>query len=207
MDQKIAAVLAEYDSRAAAERQEMMSLTREQMGARRDDFLISVGPETGSFMNMLARDAKAKTLIELGTSYGYSTIWLAEAARANGGKLISLDVHAGKQDYAGKALERAGLREFVDFKLGDALQILLNLDLRYDFVLIDLWKDLYVPCLDLLYPRLNRDAFIVADNMIQPVYSQKDAAIYRRHVRGKANIESILLPLGAGIELSKYTGG
>ena len=207
MDQKIAAVLAEYDSRAAAERQEMMSLTREQMGARRDDFLISVGPETGSFMNMLARDAKAKTLIELGTSYGYSTIWLAEAARANGGKLISLDVHAGKQDYAGKALERAGLREFVDFKLGDALQVLLNLDLRYDFVLIDLWKDLYVPCLDLLYPRLNRDAFIVADNMIQPVYSQKDAAIYRRHVRGKANIESILLPLGAGIELSKYTGG
>jgi predicted O-methyltransferase YrrM len=61
-----------------------------------DAFLLAVGPATGQLMNLLIKEAKARTILELGTSRGYSTVWLAEAARVTGGKVISLDVHAGK---------------------------------------------------------------------------------------------------------------
>jgi predicted O-methyltransferase YrrM len=74
-------------------------------------------------------------------------------------------------------------------------------------VLLDLWKDLYIPCFDLFYPKLGSGALVVADNMIFPEFSRKEAADYRRHVRAKADLESVLLPVGSGIEVSRCTRG
>jgi len=74
-------------------------------------------------------------------------------------------------------------------------------------VLLDLWKDLYVPCFDLFYPKLGSGAMVVADNMIFPEFSRRDAEDYRRHVRAKADLQSVLLPVGSGIEVSRCTRG
>ena len=71
-------------------------------------------------------------------------------------------------------------------------------------MLIDLWKDLYIPCFDLVYPKLAEGAFVVADNILIPDFWRDEMAAYRRHVRGHSEIESILLPVGNGIELSRY---
>ena len=121
MDRAIENVLRDYDQRAEAEMKRMRELPPAEMMKHIDEFLLPVGPATGQLMNILIKEAKAKSILEIGTSHGYSTVWLAEAARATGGKVVTLDVHAGKQEYARKALDAAGLAHVVEFKLGDAL--------------------------------------------------------------------------------------
>ena len=71
-----------------------------------------------------------------------------------------------------------------------------------DFVLLDLWKDLYSPCLDAFYPRLNAGAIIVADNMLRPGGELMQR--YADAVRAKPGMSSVLLPVGTGIEVSRF---
>jgi len=75
----------------------------------------------------------------------------------------------------------------------------------FDFVLLDLWKDLYVPCLELAHPKLAPNACVVADNMIFPP-SPTEQAAYKKAVRAKPDMESLLLPIGSGLEISKKRG-
>lgn len=207
MNSAVETVLADYHKRAEAEHKEMAARPRDEIRQRIDEFLIYIGPTVGRFLHDLAVAAGARTIVEIGTSYGYSTLWLADAARETGGKVVSLDVHAGKQDHARKSLAKAGLADHAEFRLGDARETLAALEGPFDFVLVDLWKDLYIPCFELCYPKLAPGAFVAADNMHQPEYALRDALAYRRHVRAKPGIESVLLPLGSGIELSRYKSG
>lgn len=162
----------------------------------------AVGPDTGRFLNTLARSLEAPTILELGTSFGYSGIWLAEAARATGGRLITMEFHAYKSAHAREMAEQAGLADHVDFRVGDAVAMIADLPGKVDFVFVDLWKDLYVPCLDAFYPRLKPGAVIVADNMIIP--GGPDVRHYGREVRRKPGISSVLLPIGTGLEVSRF---
>jgi predicted O-methyltransferase YrrM len=203
MDQAVTRVLAEYDARSAEERRVMHTLSDAQVMLRRDDFLISVGAATGSILNLLAKGLQARRILELGTSYGHSTVWLAEAARETGGRVISLEIADKKVAYARDALRRSGgLDGYVDFHLGSALETLPRLAGPFDFVLIDLWKELYIPCFDLLHPKLAAGALVAADNMLYPEYSRPDAQAYQRHVRSKG-MDSVLLTVGSGVELSR----
>jgi predicted O-methyltransferase YrrM len=204
MDQAVLEVLAEYEKRGAEEFKLQSLGKMEEWLARRDDFLIAVGPATGQLLNILAKSIKAKTILELGTSFGYSTIWLAEAARSTGGRLITLDKAANKQSYARTMLMKAGLASHVEFRLGDALDTIDALKGPFDFVLVDLWKELYVDAFDLFYPKLSPGALIAADNMILPENYREDALRYRKHVRSKPKIDSVLIPVGSGVELSRY---
>ena len=203
MDNEIEAVLAGYDRRAARELAVMQQLSSDELMSRVDEFLISIGPDSGTLLNVLIRSMRARTILELGTSYGHSTIFLAEAARAGDGKVISIDIKADKQAYAREQLKAAGLDRFVEFLTGDALAIVPSLTGAIDFVIIDLWKDLYIPCFDMVYPKLSEGAFVAADNILHPELFRDAMAAYRRHVRGRSGIESILLPVGSGIELSR----
>jgi predicted O-methyltransferase YrrM len=204
LDSKVEAVLAEYDRRSERESALMNRLPPDEVMRRIDEFLISIGPDTGTLLNVLIKAARAQTILELGTSYGHSTIFLAEAARASGGRVISVDVSADKQRYAREQLAAANLESFVELRTGDARDIIVSLPNSLDFVLIDLWKDLYIPCFDLAYPKLSAGAFLAADNIIYPEFSRNDMAAYRRHVRAKPGVESVLLPVGSGIELSRF---
>ena len=71
-----------------------------------------------------------------------------------------------------------------------------------DFALLDIWKNLYVPCFDALYPKLAVNGVIVADNMLFPEGARADAAAYRAAVRAKRDMQAVLLPMGQGIDLS-----
>ena len=81
MDEVIQTVLDEYHRRAQAETALMKALPFEDLEKRLDEFLLPIGPATGQVLNILIKEARCKTIVEIGTSYGYSTIWLAEAAR------------------------------------------------------------------------------------------------------------------------------
>jgi len=203
MDEAVSRVLAEYEERIAAEEKLMQSVDSSLLMARRDEFLLPIGPDTGRVLNILIKSAKARSILEVGTSYGYSTLWLAEAARYTDGTVVSLELADYKARYAREALTRAGLAERVDIHVGSALETLPRLAGPFDFVLIDLWKDLYVKCLDLVYPKLAPGAYVAADNMIYPEILRADAANYQRRIR-QLKFDSVLLPIGSGIELSRY---
>jgi predicted O-methyltransferase YrrM len=203
MDQQIEEVLGIYHARLEKEMQALRSgapPTPAGGGDWRDQALLAVGPETGRLLNIVVRSLRAPTILEIGTSFGYSGIWLAEAARATQGRVITLELAAHKSAYAREMAAKAGLEQWIDHRVGDALALIDSLPSGIDFVLVDLWKDLYVPCLERFYPKLNPGAIIVADNMLLP--DPKAAALYREAVRAKPGIRSVMLPVGSGIEIS-----
>ena len=204
IDAAVLAVLADYEARAEREEALWDTLGPEEAERRIDEMLLPVGPATGTLLNLLAKEAGARRILEVGSSFGYSTVWLAEAARAVHGRVISLELKAEKTKYATAQLTRAGLADFVEFRLGDALETLAALAGPFDLVLIDLWKNLYVPVFELLYPRLAPGALLVADNMIEPASARPHAQAYRHAVNLARDMTSVLLPVGNGIELSRF---
>ena len=203
MDSKVQAVLDEYHARMERELAMMRTLSMAEIDSRKNDLLIAIGPQTAQVLSNLIKGQGARTIVELGASYGYSTLWFAEAAREIGGRVISFELDAVKVDYIRARLEQAGLSPFVEFRIGDAREQLLSLDLPVDFTLIDLWKELYIPCFDLLLPRLARGALIAADNILEPPVFREMGEQYRRHVRANGGFDSVLLPVGSGVELSR----
>lgn len=206
MDQAVKDVLAEYEARAEAESRVMDGLPLADFTHRIDDFLICIGPDTGQLLHILARSVQAKHVVEVGASYGYSTIWLADAARETGGKVHSFELSRKKVDFAREKLRSLGLQDFVEFYVGDALQNLPKLDVPLDLVLIDCWKSLYIPTFKLIAPMLTQNGLIVADNMLHPVETQHDAQKYQAHVRSCLDLESMLLPVGSGLEITRKHG-
>jgi predicted O-methyltransferase YrrM len=204
MDSSIEAALAVYEARWAEELALQSRIPLEEARSRVDEFLLPIGPDTGAVLNELAKANKAKTILEVGASYGYSTVWLADAARHTGGKVISLEMHPGKVEYAKGVLADIGLSAYVEHVVGDAVAAIEALPGPFDFVLIDLWKDLYVPCFERIYPKLSRGALVAADNIVFPPFERENALAYRRLVRSKPELESVLLPVGAGVELTRF---
>jgi predicted O-methyltransferase YrrM len=197
-------VLVEYETRQSEEDVLIAKLSPEELGRRRDDFLVSIGRATGLLLNILARESRARSILELGTGLGYSTIWLADAARATGGKVLTLDLVPAKHRQAKLTLQRTELLDYVRFQLHDALDFLASTNEIYDFVLLDLWKDVYIPCIDALLPRLQPGATIVADNMLEPASVRFAAIRYQTHVRSIPDLQTVLLPVGSGIAVSRY---
>jgi predicted O-methyltransferase YrrM len=204
LDAKVRAVLDEYDARMKREREIFATMPAGALSERRDEFLLPVGGATAQLMQILVEAHRPRTLVEVGTSYGFSAIWLGNAARNVGGTLHTLELSREKSDYARERAERAGLAKSVVFHVGDARDLIAEMKGPIDFVLIDLWKDLYIPCFDLLYPKLSKGALVIADNMLEPEAVRPQADAYRAHVRGKPGITSVLLNVGSGIEISRF---
>jgi predicted O-methyltransferase YrrM len=201
-DPRVAEIFAEYNARHKRELAAAREFPRGAFGARRDDFLLPVGTEVGAFLHALVIGREARAVLELGTSYGYSTLFLADAARECGAKVVSIDVDPAKQAYAGQMLARAGLREQVEFRCGDAVALLAEDRGPWDVVLLDIWKDMYVSCFEAVYPALAEEAIIVSDNMIYPEGARDAVRAYRAAVNAKPDLQTALLPLGSGIEVS-----
>ena len=200
VDPVIERVLAEFERRAEEEQRRTNFAVP---GTNLDELLLSVGREAGMLLYLLSTGAQSKRILELGTSYGYSTVWLAAAARATGGKVLSLELRDFKIEHARQALTRAGLSTRVEFHQGDCLETLKTLQGPFDFVLLDVWKDLYLACFELVHPKLAPGAIIAADNMLMPEIVRPQAEAYRKRVRAVGDLDSVLLDIGNGIEISR----
>ena len=130
------------------------------------DLWLPVSREAGQLLYMLARSTKAKTIVEFGTSFGISALYLAAALRDNGGgRLITSEFEPSKVAGAKRHLSEGGLIDLVEMREGDALKTLaVDLPDTIDFVLLDGAKSLYPDILDLVESRLRPSALIVADN-------------------------------------------
>jgi len=126
---------------------------------------MAVGPEFGNLLYSLVRSAKAKNVVEFGTSFGISTIFLASAIRDNGdGKVVTTEFDPDKAERAKRNLIAAGLDEWVEFRVGDALETLSNPPREIDIIFLDGAKELYLDVLKLLEPHLRPLGIIASDN-------------------------------------------
>jgi predicted O-methyltransferase YrrM len=201
-DPAIAAVFEDYRARHREEGERITRMASDEMRAARDEFLLPVGEEAAWFLHALAIARAPKRILELGTSYGYSTLFLAAAARECGAMVTTIDLDAGKQAHAAGQLRRAGLADYVEFRFGDAIAVVDADPGPFDFVLLDIWKDLYVAGFEAVYPKLSEEGIIASDNMIAPEGVRENARALREAIHAKPDMQTALLPIGQGIELS-----
>jgi predicted O-methyltransferase YrrM len=194
----VAEVFAVYDRRDAEEQKRIAA----EGYANVDELLLPVGQEVGWFLHSLIIAKRPGRILELGTSYGYSTLFLADAAKQVGGTVITMDLADYKQAEARSQLTKAGLVDVVDFRLGDAVALIQEDPGPFDLVLLDIWKDLYLPCLEAFHAKLADEAIIAADNMIFPEMARADVRKYRAAIAALPDLTSTLLPIGNGVELS-----
>jgi predicted O-methyltransferase YrrM len=147
------------------------------------DFYLPVTPEAGRLLYALVRATRPETVVEFGMSLGLSGIHLGAAVRDNGsGRVITTELSAAKVATAKQNFADAGVADVITVFEGDALETLAQLDGPVGFVLLDGWKELYIPVLELLEPRLAPGTIVVADNTSMP-----DLQPYLDYVREPAN--------------------
>jgi predicted O-methyltransferase YrrM len=190
-DRRVAAAL---DRMYAASREQTPQLRsmRGQMNSARtaqeradamSTFYIPVTPEAGRLLYSLVRATRPATIVEFGMSFGISAIHLASAVRDNGtGRVVTTELSADKIAAAKKTFTETGLEDLITIREGDALSTLADLDGPVDLVLLDGWKELYLPVIKLLEPRLSSGTLVVADNT-----EMADAQPYLDYVRGADN--------------------
>jgi predicted O-methyltransferase YrrM len=169
--------------------------------ARTKDLYIPLSREAGTFAYLVARSLGARRVVEFGTSFGISTIYLAAAMRDNGGGLVvGSEIEPSKIRRARENVAAAGLAEYVQIREGDARETLRDPGGVVDLALLDGMKDLYVPILDLLKPSLRGGSVVLADNIKT---FPTALAPYLAWVRDPRNgFHSVTLPLGEGMEYS-----
>ncbi len=129
------------------------------------DLWLPVSRQTGNLIYMLARTSRARRIVEFGTSFGISTLFLAAALRDNGGgQLITSEFEPSKVARAGQNLAAAGLEDLVEIRQGDALKTFADLPDAIDLVLLDGAKPIYLDVFKLIEPRLRPGALIIADD-------------------------------------------
>jgi predicted O-methyltransferase YrrM len=147
------------------------------------EFYIPVTPQAGRLLYALVRATRPTTVIEFGMSLGISGIHLASAVRDNGrGRVITTELSAAKIAAAKRTFVQTGLDDLITVLEGDALTTLASLDGPVEFVLLDGWKELYLPVIKLLEPHLSTGALIVADNT-----EMADTKPYLDYVRNPDN--------------------
>ena len=151
-----------------AERQRLMHSKTEYLDfyGRLKDLWLPVSRETGVLLYQLARSTNARHIVEFGTSFGLSTLYLAAALRDNGGgRLITSEFEPSKVAKSREHLAEGGVSDLVEIREGDALETLASdLPESIDLLLLDGAKALYNDVLALVEPRLRPGALIVADN-------------------------------------------
>jgi predicted O-methyltransferase YrrM len=167
------------------------------------DLYLPICAEAGQLLYALARAIRPQTVVEFGTSFGISTVYLAAAVTDNGtGHVLTTELSEKKVETARANLREAGVAGAVTVLPGDARQTLADLPGPIGLVLLDGWKDLCLPVLRLLEPKLAPGALIAADDN-----SQANMAEYLRYVRDPANgYVSVSFPVEDGMEISSWTG-
>jgi predicted O-methyltransferase YrrM len=170
--------------------------------ARQDDRLArwrNVEPETAEMLAVLARATKARRILEIGTSNGYSTIWLADAAQATSAQLTSLDVEASRTAIARENLAGAGLDGAADLRTEDAAAFLrATPDGAFDLIFLDAERDAYVGYWPDLVRALAPNGLLAVDNVISHA---AQVETFRGMVEGDARVAQALVPIGAGVLL------
>jgi predicted O-methyltransferase YrrM len=163
-------------------------------GTPRLQRLRQIPPEVGRFIAILAAAAPPGRLIEIGTSAGYSTLWLALACRATGRKITTYEILPEKAELARQTFDATGVWDVVEFVHGNALERLPELK-EIAFFFLDAEKEIYARCYEELLPRMVAGGILVADNAINhsaTLQPMLDRAL------DDPRVDALIVPLGGG---------
>lgn len=168
------------------------------------DMYVPLLRERGTFAYQLARAIKAKRIVEFGTAFGVSTVYLAAAIKDNGGGLvIGSEMEPGKIAQARKNLEEVGLADYVEIREGDARQTLADPGGTVDLLLVDGHKDFYLDIVKLLLPHFQTGSVVLGDNVTLGAPILKALRPYVEFMQDPKNgFCSMTLPFKDGLEYS-----
>jgi predicted O-methyltransferase YrrM len=164
--------------------------------ASRDDH-YQVPREEGYLLHHIALSSGARTVVEVGTSYGFSGLFFAAALRHTGGRLHTIDIEPRKHDSARQTFARAAVTDSISAYLGDARHILPTLPAPFDLAFIDADKASTLAYFQLIWPRLRPGGSVLTDNATT---HRAELAEFVAHVRGLADAASVEIAVGNGIE-------
>ena len=127
---------------------------------------LAVSEEDGRFLRLLIASSKRKRALEIGGASGYSAIWMAQALRETGGKLVTIEYDPVRARELAENIRKAGMSDVVQVVAGDAFAEIPKLQGTFDFVFLDAWKRDYKRFLDLVLPRLDRGGLFTAHNVV-----------------------------------------
>jgi predicted O-methyltransferase YrrM len=165
----------------------------------RREKMLNLEPETARMVSFLIRSSRRTRILEIGTSNGYSTCWLAWSAQQTGGQVTSIDREQQKQTLADANLRKARLRELVELCCGDATEIVIDLPGPFDCVFFDADRYSAPAQLALLLPRLTPDVLLLADNAIS---HPTEIAGYLTAVKALPDFEQLIIPVGKGLSVA-----
>ena len=161
----------------------------------------NVARSTGNFLNMLIKIRNAKSVLEIGTSNGYSGLWMLDALKTTGGHLTTIEFYDKRQSIARENFNLCGFSGMYTPLLGSSCTILENLapEQKFDFVLIDANKREYIRNFELIKPHLLPNAIITADNVNSHREKVQD---YLDTIMQDPDFQTEILDLPAGLSVS-----
>jgi caffeoyl-CoA O-methyltransferase len=168
------------------------------------------GQLQGRVLSMISSMIRPKVVLEIGTYTGYSALCLAEGLAPNG-KLITIDINEELKDRVCGYFREANLHDAIDYRIGNAIDIIPTLTDRFDLVFIDADKENYARYYDMVIDRVNLNGFILADNVLwsgkvlqqKPDKDTRAIVEFNAKVQRDKRVENVLLPIRDGIMLMR----
>ncbi|HWX96598.1 MAG TPA: class I SAM-dependent methyltransferase [Solirubrobacteraceae bacterium] len=158
--------------------------------------LRNLEPDTAALLAVLVRSAKPRRMLELGTSNGYSTVWLADAARAVGAALVSVELDPARTEQARRNLGAAGLEDWAELRSGDAaLALASSADDEWGLIFLDAERSAYPSYWPDLVRALAPGGLLVVDNAISHA---EEMSAFRAQIAAEPRVLEALVPIGAG---------
>jgi len=189
LDDRVRSVLARMEAEEAADREMDLPVSERS---------LAVGPDSGRLLFALVASNAGCEVLEIGGSRGYSTVWLASAARILGGRVVTLEQDSGKIEVWRRNIADAGLEEWAEIVEGDAKETLPELEDGFDVVFLDAWKGDYELLFALARTKLDPGGIVVADN----VTTSSAVEAYAAARQTDPTLVSVTVPIGHGLEVT-----
>ncbi len=194
MDSEILAFLEELERSGKENDQRQFDHTRK---------MLNLDPRTARLVNLLLRSTRRRSVLEIGTSNGYSTTWIAAALKETGGRLVTVDQNPEKHRLAEQNLERAGLRDIVKLRSGNATEIARQLPGPFDCIFFDADRTSAPDQLAVLLPKLTIDVLLLADNALSHPEQIKG---YLDALAELPGFDTTIIPVGKGLSFAYRSG-
>ena len=208
---KISKVLSRLEEQSKRERLGEVVVPRSEM-------MLAITLDTGTFFNITLKAMRAKRILEIGTSHGYSTLWFAEALTQISEvsntrpekSIITIEMDHSKVERANKNFDEAGIKNIIDLKEGQAGDVLSEISKNYlkeedrlfDFVFFDADKENLRHYFDIVLPMVRVGGIIATDNILYPEEYRSMMTNYTNYIKNKPNIQSMMIRIGNGEELT-----
>jgi caffeoyl-CoA O-methyltransferase len=166
----------------------------------------------GRVLSMLSHMIKPENVLEIGTYTGYSALCFAEGIR-EGGKVITIDVNEELEDLVREYIDKAGMNDKIDYRIGDAMEIIPTLSEQFDVVFIDADKKNYCNYYDLVFDKVKTGGYIIADNVLWSGKVLEDNETldretkilmdYNNKVHNDVRVQEVLLPIRDGLMIAR----